>query len=789
MPPPVEEMTPPSVREARCGPHPLFTISWNYYRSMWLYGIFCSIAGAIAIFAIDRLPFIDCLFLAVSAYSGSGLSTVGMQALSNGSFAVIFVLMFMGGTIFLLLPPIIWRIQSFRSLEPTIERVLASVEMMIDNPKVTHLLSLVSMRRAQIRGLRVVLFVVIVYLTAWLVIGWLLLWIVLSRLDPLPELEQRGASDAWVSAFTVLSAYANAGFTITSDSLLGWRAAASVYLPLSVLILAGNNAAPILLRGLLRFAQMNARRLRVDEAGARYALDHPRQMTTHLFDRRQTKILIWLLVVINGGQYVIYLAATMSKRPFPDRNTALHTVGAGVCQTISTRMAGFAIVTLSELNTGLLVVYLVMMYLSLAPFVSRMYVSEQTWDDENSANGWKKTTDSARDAQYRFNVLFLFRHLSWLVVVFSLIAFLEDHFLRSAYGEQVTGMSLFAILFEIVSAYGNVGLSLGFKSEPFSLSGAFTVPSKLLVISVMMLGKHRGLPAVTDITLNFQYTRLRKALCHAQEAHKQHTQSARSFRDSSLHDDFDEASVVRHELGIPSPRLKPIMIPVRSNPSRWSRRSPDRPAHLLVGQAGEAARSTHAPRHDVRGGLLAMLRPAVRPTSEHAAHEAAGVAAPTDARCAASHTTAAHQPREGGARLAAAEEGGLERGSVDAERIADIVRTTSGLRSPVLRPLAAPRRSESHSGSLSSHSASWRGAWHALWTPEDDAKEAEGRVQAWELVTSDHMISNVFAGGALRPSLDVAAEAREGVEREGAREAGLMRRLSSMLQGDRKSVV
>lgn len=77
--------------------------------------------------------------------------------------------------------------------------------------------------------------------------------------------------------------------------------------------------------------------------------------------------------------------------------------------------------------------------------------------------------------------------------------------------------SIFKIIFEVISAYGNgafapsplllsfcslaltplavcsgpVGLSLGYSDKPYSFSGAFQNGSKLVIIFMMILGKHR----------------------------------------------------------------------------------------------------------------------------------------------------------------------------------------------------------------------------------------------------------------------------------------------------------
>ena len=57
---------------------------------------------------------------------------------------------------------------------------------------------------------------------------------------------------------------------------------------------------------------------------------------------------------------------------------------------------------------------------------------------------------------------------------------------------------MFSIFFEVVSAYGNVGLSLGYPTNLTSLCGHFTVFSKLVICAMMIRGRHRGLPYALD---------------------------------------------------------------------------------------------------------------------------------------------------------------------------------------------------------------------------------------------------------------------------------------------------
>ena len=60
------------------------------------------------------------------------------------------------------------------------------------------------------------------------------------------------------------------------------------------------------------------------------------------------------------------------------------------------------------------------------------------------------------------------------------------------------GFTIFSVIFEVVSAYGNIGLSLGVPYNSYSFSGAWHVLSKLILLTVMLRGRHRILPMAVD---------------------------------------------------------------------------------------------------------------------------------------------------------------------------------------------------------------------------------------------------------------------------------------------------
>lgn len=73
---------------------------------------------------------------------------------------------------------------------------------------------------------------------------------------------------------------------------------------------------------------------------------------------------------------------------------------------------------------------------------------------------------------------------------------------------SVFAMSLTGVLpvFELVSAFGGIGLTLGIPTENFAFSGAFGPLSKLIVIVIMVRGRHRGLPVAVDRASTYLYS-------------------------------------------------------------------------------------------------------------------------------------------------------------------------------------------------------------------------------------------------------------------------------------------
>ena len=61
--------------------------------------------------------------------------------------------------------------------------------------------------------------------------------------------------------------------------------------------------------------------------------------------------------------------------------------------------------------------------------------------------------------------------------------------------------SSWEVLFELLSAYGTCGLSLGFENQVFSFSGVWSEASQMLLVVTMLLGRLRGLPDAIDASV------------------------------------------------------------------------------------------------------------------------------------------------------------------------------------------------------------------------------------------------------------------------------------------------
>ena len=170
----------------------------------------------------------------------------------------------------------------------------------------------------------------------------------------------------------------------------------------------------------------------------------------------------------------------------------------GLLQAASTRTTGVAVVSLSGLHPAIQVSYLIMMYISVFPVAISMRRTNVYEEKSLGIYGAKEEEDES-DKKPSYVGAHLRRQLSfdlWYIFLgLFIIALAEGNRLQNT---SDVAFTLFAVLFEIVSAYGTVGLSLGYPNIDASLSAEFTVLSKLTIIAMQIRGRNRGLPYELD---------------------------------------------------------------------------------------------------------------------------------------------------------------------------------------------------------------------------------------------------------------------------------------------------
>lgn len=172
----------------------------------------------------------------------------------------------------------------------------------------------------------------------------------------------------------------------------------------------------------------------------------------------------------------------------------------GMFQAASTRTAGFATVNLANLHPGIQVSYLVMMYISVFPIAISVRRTN-VYEEKSLGIYGSPILDEEIEKEPSYIGAHLRRQLSfdlWYIFMgLFIVAVAEGRRLQNT-KEGNYAFTLFSCLFEIVSAYGTVGLSLGFPNINASFSAEFSVVSKLVIIAMQIRGRHRGLPYELD---------------------------------------------------------------------------------------------------------------------------------------------------------------------------------------------------------------------------------------------------------------------------------------------------
>lgn len=265
--------------------------------------------------------------------------------------------------------------------------------------------------------------------------------------------------------FHAISAFCNAGFSTFSDSLVSWRGNALVNLTVLALIVFGG----------LGFVAL-------DEYYNRFIRRKRRKLTLH------GRIVVVMTVGLILAGFIAFLAfewtGVLADLPVKDK------VLSALFMAVSPRTAGFNTVNYASASTFSLLLTTVLMMIGASPggtsggmktttiaVVFMRLMATLTGKHEASLLGYRIGADAIRKA-YAVFILALFV-LTGAIMALSL---------SDAHGIALRGFVPY--LFEVVSAFGTVGLSIGSFTVPnASLSADLSALGKCIIIITMLIGR------------------------------------------------------------------------------------------------------------------------------------------------------------------------------------------------------------------------------------------------------------------------------------------------------------
>lgn len=290
----------------------------------------------------------------------------------------------------------------------------------------------------------------------------------------------------------------NLGFTLTPDSMLSFRDATWPMLVMAFVTLAGETCYPVFLRGLIwALWKLSPQKCSYREP-LRFLLDHPRRCYTMLFPSSVTWALFGVVIALNFIDVLLIITLDLH---FADVASMAfgHRLVAAIFQAVNSRHTGAATFNLAEVNPAVQFSLLVMMYVAVFP-IAMSVRSSNTYETRSigilpKASEADETTQgpSAYLASHLRNQM---SHDVWYMALGCFVICIIEA--KPIADPTNIAFSVFSVLFEVVSAYANVGLSLGTNTTLTSLSGNFHTGGKLVICAMMIRGRHRGLPEAVD---------------------------------------------------------------------------------------------------------------------------------------------------------------------------------------------------------------------------------------------------------------------------------------------------
>lgn len=531
---------------------------YRYFGLMHLtYFICLALIGSLLIAVGERknpdVTYLDALFVSTSCVATSGLMTVDYTYLSSGTKVVLFILSIIGSPVFdsivmMLLKRSLWTkpyvisniekdSESFNEQVAGSEGGLSSsssssgspsrfkkrrnphfkqrdyINILTDN-RIVQFHALITNNYEQ-SALKILIAVAIGY---WFIVQFLMFLLILfiGRFGSY-SIESSENINLTLSSFMLaISSFSGVGLSPYKNSAVPFRNNPTILIALIISMALGNSLLPLGLRISVWIVHKAAASTEDSKRGRRVArlceqiLRFPRRLTTSLLPRKQT---IYLCLTVISLDIIGVVSILFNDSSLEGMSMYKKIVNA-FFDVVNTRQCGFSTITsLSSVSPCSIALLTVLMYIGPIPNIVAMRSSRDRGEleDENKEGDpnkqkkqkkdeYKTETDygSFRNEYLKENAEFhlkriLFYDLAWIFFSWYALCLIENENIRAD-----DDFDVFKFLFESISAYSMVGLSLGYKYVEYSLAGTLRPMSKFILIVLMMMGRHRFLPDNID---------------------------------------------------------------------------------------------------------------------------------------------------------------------------------------------------------------------------------------------------------------------------------------------------
>ncbi len=405
------------------------------------------------------ISWVDALFTSTSACCVTGLTVVdtGTYFTFKGQLVIMFLFLFGGLNIL------------------TIATFIAGFYHRADS---LHAAGLIKgfLDTEQVSNLKEIIRNVVIYAFVIQICGTALLFFTWDNQLVFKDLPDR----LFYSAFHAISAFNNAGFSLFTDGLFNQAVKFQYMVQIEIALL-------IILGG-LGFLVLQ------DIFGSQNRLDRKLHPWRKFQVNTRLVLLITTILVLSGtGLFLIFeYNNSLSGHSF------LGKIVVSFFQSVTSRTAGFNTVDISHLQGPSILLIIVLMFIGASPGSTGGGIKTTTL-----AVAFKAAWANIRGLEH---VEFYKRNISWkyvnktYAVLFSAVAFIVVFSFLIIIAEPT--FSLKQLVFEIVSAFGTVGLSLGITSD-------LSTWGKIIIIISMFVGRIGFLTLGLALTRKIMYTKYR----------------------------------------------------------------------------------------------------------------------------------------------------------------------------------------------------------------------------------------------------------------------------------------